>query len=81
VADRQAFEQSIRIDVSIRAFALDGCVGFTDLDFAIRQAKATGRPTLGDSDGLSLAISAQGRKSWHFRYYRQATQEHISLGT
>jgi hypothetical protein len=51
-------------------------------DFAIRQAKATDRPyTLGDSDGLSLAISAQGRKSWHFRYYWQATQKRMSLGT
>ncbi len=50
-------------------------------DFAVRQAKATGRPyTLGDSDGLSLAISAQGRKSWHFRYYWQATQKCMSLG-
>lgn len=51
-------------------------------DFAIRQAKATGHPyTLGDSDGLSLAISAQGRKSWHFRYYSRATQKRMSLGT
>ncbi|MGR0064268.1 tyrosine-type recombinase/integrase [Bordetella bronchiseptica] len=51
-------------------------------DFAIRQAKATDRPyTLGDSDGLSLVISAQGRKSWHFRYYWQATQKRMSLGT
>lgn len=61
-------------------FALDRCLGLTD--FAIRQAKATGRPyTLGDSDGLSLAISSQGRKSWHFRYYWQATQKRMSLGT
>lgn len=50
-------------------------------DFAVRQARATGRPyTLGDSDGLSLAISVQGHKSWHFRYYWQATQKRMSLG-
>lgn len=36
-------------------------------DSATRQAKATDHPyTLADSDGLSLAVSAQGSKSWHF---------------
>lgn len=45
-------------------------------DAATRQAKATGHPyTLADSDGLSLAVSAQGSKSWHFRYYWQARQK------
>lgn len=47
-------------------------------DFAIRQARPY---TLGDSDGLSLAISAHGRKSWDFRYYWHATQKRMSLGT
>ena len=36
----------------------------------MRQTKATGRPdTLGDSDGLSLAISGQSRNPGTFRYY------------
>lgn len=51
-------------------------------DSATRQAKAAGHPyTLADSDGLSLAVSAQGSKSWHFRYYWQARQKRMSLGT
>lgn len=33
-------------------------------DMTVRQAKATGKDyTLGDLDGLSLGVSAQGRKS------------------
>jgi hypothetical protein len=37
-------------------------------DTAVRQAKATGKAyTLGDRDELSLAVSSQGGKSWHFR--------------
>jgi integrase len=51
-------------------------------DTAVRQAKATGKAyTLGDRDGLSLAVSPQGGKSWHFRYYWQGTQKRMSLGT
>ena len=39
-------------------------------DLAIRQAKATGKAyTLSDIDGLSLAVSASGGRTWHFRYY------------
>ncbi|MDR2112329.1 MAG: Arm DNA-binding domain-containing protein, partial [Candidatus Accumulibacter sp.] len=35
-------------------------------DTAVRQTKATGKAyTLGDLDGLSLAVSPQGGKSWH----------------
>lgn len=38
-------------------------------DVAVRQARATGKDyTLTDFDGLSLAASAAGGKSWHFRY-------------
>ena len=38
-------------------------------DLAVRQAKATGKDyTLPDTDGLSLAVTATGGKSWHFRY-------------
>jgi integrase len=51
-------------------------------DTAVRQARATGKAyTLGDRDGLSLAVSPQGGKSWHFRYYWQGTQKRMSLGT
>ena len=51
-------------------------------DTAVRQAKATGKAyTLGDREGLSLAVSPQGGKSWHFRYYWGGTQKRMSLGT
>jgi integrase len=51
-------------------------------DTAVRQAKATGKAyTMGDLDGLSLAVSPQGGKSWHFRYYWQGRQKRMSLGT
>ncbi|MDR0439706.1 MAG: Arm DNA-binding domain-containing protein, partial [Candidatus Accumulibacter sp.] len=49
-------------------------------DTAVRQAKATGKSyTLGDMDGLSLAVSPQGGKSWHFRYYWSGRQKRMSL--
>lgn len=54
-------------------------------DLTVRQAKATGKAyTLRDSDGLALAISAVGAKSWHFRYYWgpiPKRQRRMSLGT
>jgi integrase len=51
-------------------------------DTAVRQAKATGTAyTLGDFDGLSLAVSPQGGKSWHFRYYWMGRQKRMSPGT
>ena len=51
-------------------------------DTAVRQAKATGKAyTLGDLDGLSLAVSPRGGKSWHFRYYWGGRQKRMSLGT
>ncbi|MFG1304640.1 integrase arm-type DNA-binding domain-containing protein [Xanthobacter autotrophicus] len=51
-------------------------------DLAVRQARATGKAyTLADSDGLALAVTATGGKSWHFRYYWLDRQRRISLGT
>lgn len=51
-------------------------------DVAVRQARPTGKDyTLPDFDGLSLAVSAKGGKSWHFRYYWAAKQKRMSLGT
>ncbi|HCM5829491.1 integrase arm-type DNA-binding domain-containing protein [Klebsiella pneumoniae] len=51
-------------------------------DMAVRQAKATGKAyTLGDIDGLSLAVSVLGSRSWHFRYCWAGKQKRMSLGT
>lgn len=51
-------------------------------NFAIRQAKATGKAyTLPDLDGLCLAVSATGGKAWHFRYYWAGRQKRMSLGS
>lgn len=51
-------------------------------DVAVRQARTIGKDyTLPDFDGLSLAVSATGGKSWHFRYYWAAKQKRMSLGT
>ena len=51
-------------------------------DLAVRQAKATGKAyTLPDTDGLSLAVTATGGKSWHFRYYWLKEPKRMSLGT
>ncbi len=51
-------------------------------DLAVRKAKATGKAyTLPDSDGLTLAVSEDGGKSWHFRYYWSGAQKRMSLGT
>ncbi len=50
-------------------------------DMVARQAKATGKSyTLGDIDGLSLSVNAQGGKSWHFRYTWLGKQKRMSLG-
>jgi len=50
-------------------------------DLVVRQAKATGKAyTLPDIDGLSLAVSPAGNKSWHFRYYWLGKQQRMSLG-
>lgn len=51
-------------------------------DMVVRQAKASGKSyTLGDTDGLSLNVTAQGGKTWHFRYYWLGKQKRMSLGT
>lgn len=51
-------------------------------DMAVRQAKATGKNyTLPDFDGLSLAVTATGGRTWHFRYYWSGKQKRMSLGT
>ena len=51
-------------------------------DMAVRKAKASGKDyTLGDADGLSLAVTAQGGRSWHFRYCWADKQKRMSLGT
>lgn len=51
-------------------------------DAAIRHAKPTGKEyTLGDIDGLSLAVGVSGGRSWHFRYMWAGKQKRMSLGT
>lgn len=51
-------------------------------EMAARQAKATGKAyTLGDIDGLSLSVTDQGGRSWHFRYIWAGKQKRMSLGT
>lgn len=51
-------------------------------DMFVRQAKATGKDyTIPDFDGLSLAVSNSGTKSWHFRYTWLGRQKRMSLGT
>lgn len=50
-------------------------------DMVVRQAKPTGKDyTLPDFDGLSLAVSDGGTKTWHFRYTWLGKQKRMSLG-
>jgi hypothetical protein len=50
-------------------------------DTTIRQARASGTDyTLKDADGLALFVTAQGSKSWHFRFCWGGKQPRISLG-
>lgn len=50
-------------------------------DLAVRQAKATGKTyTLADSDGLSLFVSANGAKAWHFRFSWGGKRDRMSFG-
>jgi len=50
-------------------------------DTTVRLARATGTDyTLGDADGLALFVTAQGTKSWHFRFCWGGKQPRISLG-
>lgn len=54
----------------------------TRSDTTVRQAKATGKDyTHGDSDGLSLDVTAAGGKSWHLCYSWVTKQKRMSLGT
>ncbi len=51
-------------------------------DTTVRQAKTKRKAyTLGDTDGLSLAVSPEGGKSWHFRYSWNGKQKRLSPGT
>ena len=51
-------------------------------DMAVRRAKATGKAyALYDTLGLSLAVTVNGGKSWHFRYYWLNKRKRISFGT
>lgn len=48
---------------------------------AIRHARITGIDyTLGDSDGLTLNVTARGGKIWLFRYYWTGKQKRMSFG-
>jgi len=49
-------------------------------DLVVRQAKATGKAyTLPDLDGLSLAVTAAGGRTWHFRYYWAGKQKRMAV--
>lgn len=51
-------------------------------DLAIRNAKPSGKPySLTDSLGLTLHVTGQGGRSWHFRYYWLGKQRRMSFGT
>lgn len=68
-----------------QASGSDSCSGVRSWHLphvAVRQARPTGKGcTLPDFDGLSLAVSATGGRSWHFRYYWAAKQKRMSLDT
>lgn len=50
-------------------------------EMAVRHARITGDDyTLGDSDGLTLNVTASGGKIWLFRYYWTGKQKRMSLG-
>ncbi|QDX96286.1 DUF4102 domain-containing protein [Pectobacterium carotovorum subsp. carotovorum] len=51
-------------------------------DAVARQARTIGKAyTLNDTDGLSLFVTANGTKKWHFRFSLQGKQQRISLGS
>ena len=51
-------------------------------DMAVRRAKATGKAyDLYDTLGLHLAVTDNGGKSWHFRYYWLNKRKRMSFGT
>lgn len=50
-------------------------------EMTVRHARITGNDyTLGDSDGLTLNVTASGGKIWLFRYYWTGKQKRMSLG-
>ncbi|UVL86019.1 tyrosine-type recombinase/integrase [Pseudomonas sp. B21-028] len=50
-------------------------------EMTVRHARITGNDyTLGDSDGLTLNVTARGGKVWLFRYYWAGKQKRMSLG-
>ena len=50
-------------------------------EMTVRHARITGNGyTLGDSDGLTLNVTARGGKVWLFRYYWAGKQKRMSLG-
>ncbi|MDY4317372.1 Arm DNA-binding domain-containing protein [Pectobacterium actinidiae] len=49
-------------------------------DAVARQARITAKAyTLNDSDGLSLFVTANGAKKWHFRFSLQCKQQRDEL--
>lgn len=51
-------------------------------EITVRHARITGNDyTLGDSDGLTLNVTARGGKVWLFRYYWAGKQKRMSLGS
>ncbi|MFL6531883.1 MAG: tyrosine-type recombinase/integrase, partial [Pseudomonas sp.] len=51
-------------------------------EMTVRHARITGTDyTLGDSDGLTLNVTARGGKVWLFRYYWAGKQKRMSLGS
>lgn len=51
-------------------------------EMAVRHARISGNDyTLGDSDGLTLNVTARGGKVWLFRYYWAGKQKRMSLGS
>ncbi|SEE52466.1 tyrosine-type recombinase/integrase [Pseudomonas kilonensis] len=51
-------------------------------EMTVRHARITGNDyTLGDSDGLTLNVTARGGKIWLFRYYWAGKQKRMSLGS
>ena len=51
-------------------------------DMAIRHARPTDKNyTIGDFDGLSLMVTAAGKKRWLFRFYWEGQQAKMSFGS
>lgn len=51
-------------------------------DMAIRHARPTDKNyTIGDFDGLSIMVTASGKKRWLFRFYWEGQQSKMTLGS